>query len=71
MKATLSFSLPDEQEEFDAALDGMEWKIVVSEISDYLRAELKYKELTDDQRDCLEQARDVLLSAIDGRNLSL
>lgn len=71
MKATLTFSLPDEQEEFDAALDGMSWKIVVSEISEYLRRELKYKELSDEQRDCLEKARDTLFAAIECRDLTL
>lgn len=42
MKAILEFSLPEEQEEHQTALDAGKWKEMVHEIDNLLRASLKH-----------------------------
>ena len=41
MTATLSFNLPEEKYEFDAAVQGDLWRSVVSELSEELRRRTK------------------------------
>ena len=41
-KATLTFSLPEEQREYECATHGADWKGIVYEVSIFLRNALKY-----------------------------
>jgi hypothetical protein len=41
-KVTMTFSLPEEQIEHDAALHGAEWKSIVYDLAVNLRTHLKY-----------------------------
>ncbi len=41
MKAKLQFNLPEEQAEFDAALNGIKWKQVAEEMRMFLRGRIK------------------------------
>lgn len=60
MQATLSFTLPDEQEEFDDATKGGSWHCACDAIVDWLRAEEKYGEpKTVKQRHRVEVLREV------------
>ena len=60
MKASLHFTLPEESEEFDNAQKGGRYRSVVEEMDNYLRARLKYEELSKDIHDALQAARDKL-----------
>jgi len=57
MKATLSFSLPDEQAEFDAARLGREALATLWEIDQHCRSLLKYGEPTSEEQALAEQIR--------------
>lgn len=41
-KATISFTLPEEHDEHQAAIHGQDWKHIVYEVSMFLRNKLKY-----------------------------
>lgn len=43
MKATLEFSLPEETEEHDAAVNGARWASAMWDLDQWLRAEVKYQ----------------------------
>lgn len=42
MKAILEFDLPDDKEEFNNAINGAKWRIVVEDLDNWLRANTKY-----------------------------
>ena len=67
MKATLEFTLPEDQDDFDASLDGVKWRIVAWELDTYMRNELKYKNAGDE----MQKARDELNALIIDNNLVL
>jgi hypothetical protein len=47
MKATLEFTLPEESEEHQLAVDGIKWRGVVSDILEELRRERKYTDISE------------------------
>lgn len=59
-KATLSFSLPEEQSEFECATNGVSYISVLQEFDNYLRGRLKYEELSEEVEAALQAARDKL-----------
>ena len=67
MKATLEFDLPEDQDDFDAALSGVKWRVVVWELEAYMRAELKYQNAGPE----MQKARDELNLLINDNNLVL
>jgi len=61
MEAILKFNLPEEQTEFDNAVNGWKWSVVVWELDQHLRSQLKYNDkLTEEQYDALQEVRDKL-----------
>ena len=59
-KAQLTFDLPDEQPEFDAAIQGASNKGALQEFDNYLRGRLKYEDLSEEVDSALQAARDKL-----------
>jgi hypothetical protein len=57
MKATLTYTLPDEQAEFDAARLGREALSTLWEIDQHCRSLVKHGELTPEQREMAEAIR--------------
>ena len=57
---TLKFNLPDEQEDFQSAVKGGEYRLAMSEFDDYLRKRLKYETLDEPVYQALQAARDQL-----------
>ena len=57
MKATLTFTLPDDQGEFDAALLGREALMALWEIENHCRAILKHGDPREDMRELCETLR--------------
>jgi len=69
--ATLTFTLPDEQEEFYLAAKGSDWHIVVEDLDNYLRGRLKHEDLSEDADKALDAARQHLHALVAERGLSL
>ena len=71
MTATLTFTLPEEQEEFARAAQGADWRIVVEDMDAHLRSRLKHEDLTEDLAAALDAARQHLHALVAERGLSL
>jgi hypothetical protein len=41
-RVTLSFGLPEEHHEFMDTYNGFRWKLIVSELDEWLRSKIKY-----------------------------
>ena len=66
MKATLTFNLPEEEEEHRSALDGAQWKSAVEYMRGWLRDQIKYHNNAH-----MEAVRDELIALLEERNLTL
>jgi hypothetical protein len=71
MTATLTFTLPEEQEEFYLAAKGADWRCALEDLDGYLRGQLKHEELTPDEAKALDKARQKLHEFLSERGLSL
>ena len=71
MTATLTFTLPEEQEEFYHAAKGAEWRTIVEDLDAHLRSRLKHEDLTDEVHAALERARTHLYTLLEERGLQL
>lgn len=71
MKAMLRFTLPEESEEHQTALDGWRWRAVVEELDNHLRNKLKYEDLTEEDDELYQSVRDELHSIMDSNNVAL
>ena len=60
MEAILKFNLPEEQNEFDNAVNGAKWSLVAWELDQYLRKKMKYGEISQEAYDAFEECRDKL-----------
>jgi hypothetical protein len=69
--ATLTFQLPEEQEEFYLAAKGADWRCALEDMDGYLRGRLKHEELTPDAAKTLDEARQKLHECLSERGLSL
>ena len=54
-KITMSWELPEDQTEFMDSFEGWRWKLLVSDMDEWLRREIKYCD-----REELQEARDKL-----------
>lgn len=64
-KITLTFSLPDEREEFELANGGAKLQSGIDDYKNWLRAQLKYNDkLNDEQSHMLEQAQTKLFECL-------
>ncbi len=71
MTATLTFTLPEEQEEFYHAAKGADWRMVVEDLDAHLRSRLRHEDLSEDVHAALDRARTHLYELLEGRGLSL
>ena len=85
MKATLKFNLPEEQYEFNSAVNGCQWHNVVSDLEEKLWQEIKHQNfdgitpvdgvepqlLENCYAQALQHVRDCLLDEIKDRSLTL
>jgi hypothetical protein len=56
----IRFRLPEDQGDFDAAMQGRDAKIVIWEVDQYCRGLLKHGDPSEDERRHLEWIRDIL-----------
>jgi hemerythrin-like domain-containing protein len=71
MKGILEFKLPEEQEDFKLAQEGVMWKLVVSDLIDFLRNETKHKDHSAEEYAIFDMVLDRLYEEIKDRNLSM
>jgi hypothetical protein len=69
--ATLTFTLPDEQEEFYLAAKGADWRCALEDLDGYLRGRLKHEDLSEEVDLALDAARQHLHALVAERGLSL
>lgn len=72
MEAILKFTLPEENVEFETAVNGHKWKSVVWDIDQNIRQTLKYDEtLTEKEYELVQSIRDSLRSFIIEQGIEL
>ena len=71
MKAILEFTLPEESHEHQDALQGSEWKWAVSDLSDYLRNQIKHVDHSAEEYRILEAVQERISGILDDRGLNL
>jgi hypothetical protein len=69
--ATLTFTLPEEQEEFYHAAKGADWRCALEDLDAHLRSRLKHEDLPEDVDKALDAARQHLHALVAERGLSL
>ena len=73
MEAILKFNLPDDQEDFNIALDGGKWALSMWELNQWLRSQIKHppEGMSDDTYKAFEDARDQLYEILNENQLRL
>jgi hypothetical protein len=71
MKATLEFNLPDDQHEFDLAIQGSKMYSALWDISQELRTLWKYEELSEEEWKMVERIRDKFYEILGDHQISL
>ena len=68
--ASISFKLPEEQEEHAICLNGWKYRTVLLEIDQYLRDEVKHGQSSPSYKKVLNDVRDKLWEIINDRELT-
>lgn len=71
MKARLEFDLPEEIHDFENATQGGKLRSVLWEFDQWLRAKVKYEDLTDEQHQVYQGCRDHLRTLLYEENLDI
>ena len=73
MKAILEFNLPDDQQDFNLAVNAMKFWDVLYELDQDLRSKTKYApdDLPQDKYDAYQEVRDMLYELMSNNNVSL
>jgi hypothetical protein len=69
MKAVLEFDLPEDQDDFQAAINGNNYKSAIWNFDQLLRSEMKYKELSDETYKAYKYCREELRKILEEDNL--
>jgi hypothetical protein len=69
MNAILEFNLPEENDDFQAALNGHNYKSAIWDFDQLLRSEMKYKELSDETYQAYKWCREELRKILEQDNL--
>lgn len=70
MKATLTFNLPKEKDEFEIAVDATKYFSSIFDIVQWFRNKLKYEDLTEEQEKNFKEAQDAIWEILDQREIS-
>ena len=71
MKAKLTFNLPEDQAEFDFAVQGSKMYSALWDISQELRTLWKYEELSEEEWKIVERIRDNFYDILQRNNINL
>ena len=69
MNGILEFNLPEENDDFQAALNGHNYKSAIWDFDQLLRSEMKYKELSNETYKAFEWCRIELRKILEQDNL--
>jgi len=69
MKAILEFDLPEDNTDFQAAINGHKYKDAIWDFDQLLRSEMKYKELSDETYQTYKWCRQELRRILEEDNL--
>lgn len=69
MKAVLEFNLPEDQSDFQAAINGSNYKSAIWEYDQWLRSEMKYGELDKKIYEAYDTCRKKLRNILEEDNL--
>lgn len=70
MKATLKFSLPDDNLEFKIASQPLGWWSTLYDFNQHLRSKLKYETLTEQEYEIYDSIREKLFELMRDNNIS-
>jgi hypothetical protein len=60
-KVTIEFDMEEEREDMESAINGWKWKMLVWDLDQHLRSQLKYNDkLTGDAYEAVEKIREYL-----------
>lgn len=71
MVGILKFTLPEEQIDFQTALDGNKLKMIIHDHYQFIRTKLKYCQLTDAEYQIYEECKENLLQLLNDENLNV
>ena len=71
MKAILEFNLPDDQYEFDLAVDAREMYHALNDVRNYLRAKVKYEEMPADKWGLCDEIYQEFYRLLEQNNIKL
>jgi hypothetical protein len=71
MKALLEFDLPEDNTDFQAAINGHNYKSAIWDFDQLLRSEMKYKELSDETYNAYKWCREELRKILEQDNLQI
>jgi hypothetical protein len=71
MKATITFTLPEENHEYRNAIEGEKMRVILWDVDQFLRAKMKYEELSDGQYDAFKETREHLKRLLIEENIDL
>lgn len=71
MKAVLEFNLPEDQDDFDTAINGWKYRSIIWDINNFLRSKLKYNELSSEQREVYDKIRTELWNLINEHKIDI
>jgi hypothetical protein len=69
--ATLSFRLPEEEDDFREAQEAAQWKHLITDITSHIRTQLKHVEMPAEKYVALEEIRDLIWASIEERGLKM
>ena len=70
MRATLSFSLPEEQYDFETANNASRYKSSLFDLDCYLREKIKYCDLPPEKEEVYQEIRDKLHEILGGLEIT-
>lgn len=71
MKAILEFNLPDENYEYLNAINGTKFRSVLWDLDQWMRAKLKFEDLSDGAYDAIKETRDQLQALLQDENIDI
>lgn len=71
MVGILKFTLPEDQIDFQTALDGNKLKMIIHDHYQFIRTKLKYCQLTDAEYKMYEECKENILELLKDENLDV
>jgi hypothetical protein len=71
MKATLTFNLPEDEDKYCDAVNGSKMRTILWDVDQWLRAKMKYEELSDGEYDAFKETRDHLRRLLIEENIDI